>query len=1329
MHSVRPMISRSLLGLAVFAALLSAPPAALGASSAVSISVPAGITTDMPSAITLRLPNGVAAVEGRVLVDQAAAELVGVAPLGRGTSLAPSEAPDGFAFGVYGMKPRKTANDVRLVLLPHVPGKLEVRVIIDAAADKLGRRINLSTDTVVSRLNVDGSITLRPAPSGSAHSGPRHAASTVRALFGKPVISIDDLDIARAAWYNAHETGAGCASGGDVQGDANQDGCVDIVDLQALSAALGQRVTTGVNNAALDALNAFQAAHNARQPASQSASAASGSSTAVAALTGGLIFTVNSAADTADVLNGDGICADSSGKCTLRAALTESNWHAGANRIEFNLPGSAPVTIQLGSSVMSNVGSSGSSVTIDGYTQPGSHPNTAAFGTNAVPGVFIRGNGNSLSRYLLYVARPGNTIRGLLMSNAYRGVFLDTPNATGNQIVGNLIGFNADGSLAQKAHAGVYLNNGAHDNNVGTPALADRNVIGNSDKSVYFYGAGTDANVIQNNVLCIRPNGSTATCTTGIDVDFGPKSNLIGGHGANELNVIGPTQLNGVELSHGWDPSTNHQSTPEFQINYNQVVGNWVGFRVDGSYDSAYTSAQFPPSADNGQALHMHDGSNYNVFEGNYVAAAYDGVTIAMPNSTGDIVRGNIIGVSPLGQAAPLGRWGIYFTSNTNHHLVEGNIIRNAAAGGIGLIDYNDRQITLSQNIVTDTTGPAIYLAPDPSNSAAGANELRAAPQISAANPGSASGIGIAGATVEVFRASKNAGQVGLPIDYLGSAVVAADSTWSVAISAQTGQTVTATQTTTDGNTSGLSTNVNVGAAPPPPSADFSWLQRSNKLIVDFSDTSLGGPTSWSWDFGDGTTSNVQNPTKTFAAAGDYTVTLTAANGGGSTQQSHLVTVAPPSSGTVIAADSFTRVETASWDNADTGGLYALEGNSAAFSVANGIGSITLPKAGANRAAILSSTMAADVDVRVRVGANKAPAGGAYIAYVVARANGNNSYRPKLFLNANGTVSVHAGVVINGSESSLGTAVVVPGLVSSPGSFIWLRTEITGSNPTTVRVKAWADGQSEPAGWQFVATNSAAGVQVAGSVGLRGYLASSVSNGPVTISFDDLSAVAADVPPPSSDIASDTFERNRTGAWGTADLGGTYSLQGSAANFNVAAGVGTMIVPTSGLMRSALLDSVSAADLDIRFRVSIDKVATGGNYFVYAVSRRVGTSEYRPRIVFHSDGSITVNASRVLSGSESSMGSAVTISGLSQVPNSFIWVRAQVVGSNPTTINVKAWADGANEPSGWQFTATDASAALQSSGSIGLRAYLASGVSNAPLTLSFDDYSVVAPAP
>lgn len=64
-------------------------------------------------------------------------------------------------------------------------------------------------------------------------------------------------------------------------------------------------------------------------------------------------------------------------------------------------------------------------------------------------------------------------------------------------------------------------------------------------------------------------------------------------------------------------------------------------------------------------------------------------------------------------------------------------------------------------------------------------------------------------------------------------------------------------------------------------------------LSASFTDTSSGDPTAWAWDFGDGATSDSQNPSHTFSP-GKYRVRLTASNDAGSDDVSHSVTIVEP---------------------------------------------------------------------------------------------------------------------------------------------------------------------------------------------------------------------------------------------------------------------------------------------------------------------------------------------------------------------------------------------------------------------------------------------------
>lgn len=64
-----------------------------------------------------------------------------------------------------------------------------------------------------------------------------------------------------------------------------------------------------------------------------------------------------------------------------------------------------------------------------------------------------------------------------------------------------------------------------------------------------------------------------------------------------------------------------------------------------------------------------------------------------------------------------------------------------------------------------------------------------------------------------------------------------------------------------------------------------------NDLTVSFTDLTTGEPDQWLWAFGDGTSSQAQNPTHTYLANGTYTVTLQVTRGRITRQTSQQVTV------------------------------------------------------------------------------------------------------------------------------------------------------------------------------------------------------------------------------------------------------------------------------------------------------------------------------------------------------------------------------------------------------------------------------------------------------
>ena len=94
---------------------------------------------------------------------------------------------------------------------------------------------------------------------------------------------------------------------------------------------------------------------------------------------------------------------------------------------------------------------------------------------------------------------------------------------------------------------------------------------------------------------------------------------------------------------------------------------------------------------------------------------------------------------------------------------------------------------------------------------------------------------------------------------------------------------------------------MSVAAPPePPPTADFTEMHHPSGLVplnVEFTDTSIGDNLTYLWNFGDGQTSNEQNPNNVYTNSGEYTVTLVVTNNIGTNTKTDLITAVQESSG------------------------------------------------------------------------------------------------------------------------------------------------------------------------------------------------------------------------------------------------------------------------------------------------------------------------------------------------------------------------------------------------------------------------------------------------
>lgn len=207
----------------------------------------------------------------------------------------------------------------------------------------------------------------------------------------------------------------------------------------------------------------------------------------------------------------------------------------------------------------------------------------------------------------------------------------------------------------------------------------------------------------------------------------------------------------------------------------------------------------------------------------------------------------------------------------------------------------------------------------------------------------------------------------------------------------------------------------------------------------------------------------------------------------------------------------------------------------------------------------------------------------------------------------------------------------------------------------------------------------------------------------------------------SVEEVNDRFQRVVAEGWGGTPATGRYGLSGHDADFSVDGSRGSILVPR-GTRREATLPAIVARDVDVRFRVSADRPATGNGRALYATLRRSHElTGYRLGLRVR-PGAASVIAAAVVNGRRTEIARAEL--GDAFLGTGFVWIRAQVTGTDPATVRVKVWRDGQAQPGSWTVTGTDGSAALQRQGSVGVRAYVSARADDQRSHFRFDDLSV-----
>lgn len=550
-----------------------------------------------------------------------------------------------------------------------------------------------------------------------------------------------------------------------------------------------------------------------------------------------------------------------SGTGTLREAL--SGLQAG-DTVTFDpavFPPSAPATIRLATQLPGvakdgvTLDASSAGVAIDGTGLPVGSRGLGLDGNDCtVMGLQITGFYHSAiaitgSRNVIGGDRhrgTGPTGQGNVLSgNRYSGVNFLSPTASGNRVVGNLIGTDATGTrpLGEQM-VGVFLFPGGPGNVVGGTEPWQGNVIsGNSHAEVFFQQAR--GNTVVGNLIGTDPTGTRRVGSAGMGLGTGGHSsdNVIRGNvivSSGQAIIISDSgsyynQIVGNRIGVGTDgrppvPSPTGKTTGvAVSQSYNRIAENvisgnteWgIQFGFWGSHDSVITGNRVgtDPSGTsavpNGRPAWGGGGIRLMTLVHGFVGGTTDGernvisgsdqsgISLSGPGPTQNFVLGNLVGTDATG-LLPLGNG----KAGVEINAADGNFVQEnvlASNGWVGIWTGGSAQNRFRRNSTYGNTGGGISAGP-------GSERLPPVPAIATATHGKVTGSACAGCTVEIF--SDLGAQSRL---FEGETVAGGGGSFDFSVAGRTltGPNVTATATDAAGSTSALSAAAKIAGEDP----------------------------------------------------------------------------------------------------------------------------------------------------------------------------------------------------------------------------------------------------------------------------------------------------------------------------------------------------------------------------------------------------------------------------------------------------------------------------------------------------------------------------------
>ena len=527
--------------------------------------------------------------------------------------------------------------------------------------------------------------------------------------------------------------------------------------------------------------------------------------------------------------------------------------------------------------------------------------------------------------------------RNIISNNGVRGMAIQGSDTCHNQIIGNYIGTDAEGTGPQGNDVeGVVIEMGARFN-----LLHDNVIAGNGTAGIHIRGTGTMSNTVTGNYVGVDTSGAgpLGNGNEGIVLKQGTQGNQIGGALSEDRNVISSNGNSGIIIFH---PETDR----------NTVSGNYIGVGVNGvlplgnyangieigngeiyEQNGPYENRVGGATSDERNVISANGGhgigigySARNIVVGNYIGVDVTGI-VPLGNQHSGIglyseARENRIGGTTPGEYNVIGdnHWdGVTFWTRATGNTIAGNYIGTDADGtmdlgnhshGIGFYSGAHSNVVGSENVIVHNWGSGVRITGSDTryntitqnsiyengglgiNNISGGNEELSSPIITGVTADTIWGIAPkAYSTIEVFSDDEDEGRA-----YEGR--ITADANGHFTFTQQSGfdgPNITATAIDSQGNTSEFSAPILLIPIKVTLDGPTTGMINESIIFIATVDPVVTTSITYLWQFDDSASQQTITHTGgisdtvviSWSVAGTHIVTVTVTNTGGSTQDTH----------------------------------------------------------------------------------------------------------------------------------------------------------------------------------------------------------------------------------------------------------------------------------------------------------------------------------------------------------------------------------------------------------------------------------------------------------